>query len=172
MTEIWKDVPEYEGLYQVSNLGRVVSLRKNKILTPKKNWDGYFRIQLWRYNQNVYIGIHRLIAEAFIPNPKNKPYINHKNGIKTDNRVENLEWCTQLENIKHAIKMGLKKPCPKNWRVSSKPIVQLTLNGEFVKEYPSQMEVERVLGINHSNVSAACKGKIKTLKGYVWRYAK
>ena len=74
MTEIWKDVKDYEGLYQVSNLGRVKSIRKNKILSPKHNWDGYLRIQLWRNNKNRYVSIHRLVAEAFIQNPNDKSY--------------------------------------------------------------------------------------------------
>ena len=172
MKEIWKDIVGYEGLYQVSNLGRVRSIKKNQVLSPKKNWDGYLRIQLWRKQHNVYVSIHRLVAEAFISNPGNKPFVNHKNGTKNDNRVENLEWCTQKENIKHAFKTGLSKPSPKNWSVASKPVIQLTKEGEFIREYPSQIEVERMLGICRTNVSAVCLGKHKTAGGYVWRFVK
>lgn len=98
--EIWKDIGGYEGLYQVSNLGRVRSLSRG-VLTPKK--CNYLSIQL--YNRGVYENktIHRLVAEAFIPNPNNYPCINHKNEIKTDNRVENLEWCTTKYNMNYGV---------------------------------------------------------------------
>lgn len=158
--------------YAVDREGNVYSLRKNKRLTPKKNWDGYLRIQLWDHRHCEYVSIHRLVAQAFIPNPKNKPFINHKNGIKSDNRVENLEWCTQKENIQHAHKTGLSKKCPKNWKVLSKPIEQWTVDGKYIKTFPSQMEIERELGIPHTNISACCKGKMKTAGHYVWKYAK
>lgn len=158
--------------YAVDRLGNVYSLRKNKRLTPKQNWDGYLRVQLWEHGKCEYVSIHRLIAKAFIPNPENKPFINHKNGVKSDNRVENLEWCTQKENIKHAHKTGLSKKCPKNWKVLSKPVEQWTVDGKYVKTFPSQSEVERELGIPHTGVSACCKGKLKTAGHYVWKYAK
>jgi len=117
--EIWKDIKDYEGYYQISNLGRVKSLyriikheAKGEIIILQKIlkvWfsSGYFRITLWKNNKRKTKTIHRLIALNFIPNPENKKEINHKNGIKTDNRIENLEWCTHKENMHHAIKNGL-----------------------------------------------------------------
>ena len=170
MTEIWKDIVGYEGLYQVSNLGRVKSVKRNKILSQKHNWDGYLRIQLWRNNKNKYVSIHRLVAEAFIENPNKKPFINHIDGNKQNNNVDNLEWCTQKENIKHAFDNGLSTPCPKNWSRLSKPVLQCTLNGDVIREFPSQKEVERVLGINHVNISYACRHN-STASGYKWRFA-
>lgn len=170
MTEIWKNITSYEGLYQVSNFGRVRSVRLNKILSPKHNWDGYLRIQLWRDNKNKYVFIHRLVAEAFIPNADNKPFVNHIDGNKSNDRVDNLEWCTQKENIKHAFATGLSTPCPKNWNRLSKAVLQCDCNGNVLREFPSQMEVERTLGISHSNISYACKHN-GTAGGYVWRYA-
>lgn len=157
--------------YAVDRMGNVYSLRKNKQLKPKKNWDGYLRIQLWDHGDCKYVSIHRLVAEAFIPNPENKPFINHINGIKNDNRIENLEWCTQRENINHAFKTGLSQKCPKNFKALSKPVEQWTIDGKYVKTYPSTMEVERCLGIAHTNVSACCTGKMKTAGHFIWKFA-
>ena len=107
MEEIWKDIPEYEGLYQVSNLGNIKSLEKSKgwckikekTLKLRIDKDGYYRVILSKNSKPKMFLVHRLVAQAFIPNPNNLPEINHKNEIKTDNRVENLEWCTQLYNL-------------------------------------------------------------------------
>jgi hypothetical protein len=169
--EEWRDVVDYEGLYQVSNIGGVKSIRRDKILTPKHNHDGYLRIQLWRKQNVVFISIHRLVAEVFIENPENKPFVNHINGIKSDNRVENLEWVTQSENINHAWKNGLSKPQINGKH--SKAVDQLDLNGNYIKTFPSTMEVERQLGIPHSQISNVCKGKknYNTAGGFKWKYS-
>ena len=114
MKEIWKDIPDYEGLYQISNTGRVKSLpkkaggsyRKEKILRNQLKKTGYFQIKLSKDSSDRVMLIHRLIAEAFIENVENKPFINHINAIRNDNRIENLEWCTQSENVIHAYKLG------------------------------------------------------------------
>ena len=159
MNEIWKDIQGYEGLYQVSNLGRVKSLRRDKILAPKKNWDGYLRIQLWRNNKNVFVSIHRLVAQAFIDNLENKPFINHKDGDKQNNYVENLEWCTQKENIYHAQKMGLSKTN------GCKKVLCVELN----KIFNSASEASRWLGFTGNVVHKAAR-KCKKSGGYTWRY--
>ena len=108
--EIWKDLPEYEDKYMVSNQGRVYSKGRKKILTMKNNHDGYLRIQIYAGNNTCrFVSTHRLVALAFIDNPENKPFINHKDGNKANNTVSNLEWVTQKENIIHAWETGLAK---------------------------------------------------------------
>ena len=115
MEEIWKDIKEYEGLYQVSNLGRVKSFPRNgtqvnaiKILTLKLHHTGYYRVTLSKNNKRIDKLVHRLVAETFIPNPNRKPQVNHKDGDKLNNRVDNLEWNTCLENVQHSIYTGLR----------------------------------------------------------------
>lgn len=118
MIEEWKDIPGYEGRYQVSNVGRVKSLPritydtigrckhlKGKIITLQLNTSGYPAFRIWSGGKGKTIAVHRLLALAFIPNPDNKPYINHLNGVRTDNRVDNLEWCTPSENSTHACRV-------------------------------------------------------------------
>lgn len=119
--EIWKDIKGYEGMYQVSNMGRIKGLRRvinrinspmelpEKLLTPILDKHGYFIIHLSKENKKKKFYIHRLLGEYFIGNPTNQECINHKNGIKTDNSLDNLEWCTIAENNQHAFKIGLNK---------------------------------------------------------------
>lgn len=109
MEEIWKDVPDYESLYQISNLGNIKSLIKNKILKPSVDRFGYTRFSATKEKRQKTLRIHRLVAEIFILNPYNLPQVNHIDGNKTNNSHNNLEWCTDSENKKHAYKKGLMK---------------------------------------------------------------
>lgn len=114
MQEQWKDIRSYEGFYRVSNLGKVFSVRTNKLLSQWKDKDGYLRCNLKKHSVVRQASVHRLVAEVFILNPENKPQVNHKNGIRHDNSVDNLEWCTCLENQQHKCKVLGYKPSREN----------------------------------------------------------
>ena len=169
MQEIWKDIKEYEGLYQVSNLGRVRSLprtaRNNngyrKVVERFLKLNlvyGYFTARLNKNNKGRLFKVHRLVAEAFIPNPENKPCIDHINGCRTDNRVENLRWVTYKENSNNIItKLRFR-------RLSN---VLCTETGII---YTSATDAEKETGIHRSSISAVCQGKVKTAGGYHWEY--
>ena len=178
MKEIWKDIPGYEGLYQVSNLGRVKSLERYKdnnsglVKMPEKIMqggirNGYVLVYLTKDGKRKTFSAHRLVAQAFIPNPEQKPTINHINGNKQDNRVENLEWNTDKENINHAVKTGLWDH--KNNK-NSIPVAQYDADMNLINIYPSMMEAERQTGIPNRNIALCCRGKHKRIGGYIWKY--
>ena len=166
MKEIWKDIDGYENLYQVSNYGNIKS--KNNILKPLISKRGYLYINLYKDKKGKHFYIHRLVAQAFIPNPKNYPCINHKNEIKTDNMVNNLEWCTIAYNNKYGT---LRERIIKTKTLKyGKKINQYDLNGNFIKTWDSTHEIERKTNILHQNIIKCCKNKSKTAGGYVWKY--
>jgi hypothetical protein len=186
--EVWKDVPEYKGLYQVSNLGRVKSLDrivinggkrnklKSKLLKPSCSGNGYPSVNFWMNRKYKTKLVHRLVAILFIENPKNKPHINHINGIKTDFSITNLEWCTHKENCIHAAKIGLLHPY---WTGKSgflhhrsKAVLQINENGFIVNRFGSLMEAERKTKIDRHTISLACLNTNKIVKGFKWKYAK
>ena len=165
MKEIWKDIKDYEGHYQVSNCGRVKSIKfgKERILKPKKDKYGYLHVNLYKNNIKKTYKVHRLVAEAFIDNTDNLTEVNHRDENKLNNNVDNLEWC----NSKYNINFGTR-----NERVAeklSKPVLQYTLDGEFVREWKSTIECGRN-GFNKRNVWMCCQGKRQTHKGYIWKY--
>lgn len=187
MKEIWKDVQGFENQYKISNLGRIYSkdrlcidslgrkrFRKEYELHPNIN-NGYYRVTLCENGRKVIKPIHRLVAEHFIDNPTNKPQVNHINGNKLDNRVNNLEWVTVQENIIHAYKHGLnvhvrgeKHPNYKKCGAlskRSKKVVSINVETGKMKKYASIKDAEKD-GFQRSEVSRACNHKIKQTKGY------
>ena len=177
--EVWNDIQGYEGLYQVSNLGRVKSLNYNRtgkecILKYGINTDGYLYVILSKNCICKNRTIHRLVATAFIDNPDNLPYINHKDENKLNNRVENLEWCTAEYNSNYGtgIARGLKTKKLKKCKTAPKEVLQFTKEGKFVNEFPSTQEAFRCTGIYQSRICYCCKNikGYNSAGGYIWKY--
>ena len=193
MEEIWKDIPGFEGLYQVSNLGRIKSLErfvrnnggcykiKERILKPQKDKENYLMVNLWKENKGKTMKIHRLVAQAFIPNPESKPEIDHIDTHKTNNRADNLKWATRIENANNPISKnhhlnaikGEKHP----WYgkkgkecFNSKVIFQIK-DDILIDKWYGMAEAERATGVNKSCISKCCIGKFKSAYGFRWIYA-
>ena len=193
MTEIWRtavyDGEIYEGLYKVSNLGRILSLNYNHtgkpdLMNPSEDKDGYFLVHLRKNRKSKTCRVHRLVAEAFLPNPENKPCINHKiegdEGKKinmvifnTDGSVNKekstIEWVTAKENSNYGTHNERSAKARTNGKLSKK-VLQLSLSGEFIREWPSTAECERN-GFYSSAVCKCCNGKLPHYKGFCWMYA-
>ena len=191
--EIWKtaiyDGEVYEGLYRVSNLGRILSLNywntgRAELLTPIKNTYGYFFVNLWKNRKRKGCLVHRLVAETFLENPDNKPCINHKiegdKGKKinmvlfnedgtVDEERTTIEWVTREENNNYGSHNERISKAMTNGKLS-KRVLQLTLDGDLIREWPSVAECERN-GFNKGKVSECCNGKRKTYKGFLWKYS-
>lgn len=158
--EEWNDIEGYKGYYQVSNFGRIKSLRFNKIRNLIKTKYGYYDIGLNLNGKQIKFQVHRLVAISFIPNPENKPQVNHINGIKTDNRVENLEWATRQENIKHSYLNGFHKSIKGekkfNSKLTEKDVVFIREN----KNKFSQKELSKKYNVNQTIISRIILNRI------------
>ena len=155
-SEVWKPIEGYD--YMISSLGRVKSLKfgREKIMKPRKDKDGYLIVNLHKDGKMETYRVHRLVVNAFIPNPKNLPEVNHINEIKSDNRVSNLEWITSQNNTRYSQAVAVN---------------QFTLDGRFIRRWDCIMEVEYQLGFSNGNIVSCCKGRYKTAYGFIWRYA-
>lgn len=190
---MWKKIEDFEN-YEVSANGEVRSLNyarsgESGLLKPQMSSNGYLVVGLSKNNKHCTKTVHRMVAQAFIPNPCRLRDVDHINGDRTDNRVENLRWCSHKDNTNYNIcrhrmseahtgkilsdqhrsnisKGNKGKPKP----YCEKKINQYSLDGEFIKTWKSTMEIERELGFRHNNISNACKGKLKTAYNYKWKY--
>ncbi len=193
ITEIWKDIKGFEGRYAVSSLGNVKGLprsitysnggirctTKEFILGKIFKKTGYFVVTPSNGKERKQTHIHRLVAEAFIPNPNNLPQVNHINGIKTDNRVENLEWCTPGQNSVHAYRTGLKLISDKqrafigrySKEVRSRKVIQMDMHGNVLNQYPSLIEASKNTGAHQSAIGQCCRGEVKHAKNFKFIYA-
>lgn len=196
ITEEWKDIVftntdgifrDYSGLYQCSNMGRFKSL--DRTVPFKKKWtttvkgrirknsttpDGYFIINLHKNDINYGVSAHRVIAFMFIHNPLNLPEVNHKKGIKRDNRFHQLEWSTTLDNMQHAYRTKLNKGSSfgkfgKDHH-SSIPVSQFTKKGEYIATFEGIADVKRKTGLNTSHICECCKNTRPSASGFKWRY--
>ena len=156
-----KDVVGYEGLYAVTSCGRVWSYRNERFLTPGHDKDGYFQVNLYKNGKRKTYKVHRLVAETYLPNPENLSQINHKDENKTNNCLQNLEWCDAKYNNNYGTSVERRSAKCK------KPILQFDLDGNFIREWPSATDVGSEVRIN---IVHCLKGDIKTSLGYIWKY--
>lgn len=181
--EIWKPIKNYEGLYEISSYGDVKSLpkkvkvgiknndfamRKERILKLENRKDGYKKVTLSNNKKNKNYFVHRLVAEAFIDNPYNYKYVNHKDENKANNNVNNLEWCSFKYNINYGTRNERASKSLKG--NGAKAVYQYDYNGNFIKKWNSSVEIERELGYNATNICACCRGKYKRMYNSIWKY--
>lgn len=183
MSEIWKPVKNYEGLYEVSNLGRVRSLdrvvrnrsgfavKKGKVIRDAAvNGGKYRKVGLWKNNTGTNALVHRLVAEAFIDNPNNLPEVNHKDENPENNCVDNLEWCDNLYNMHYGTLQERKTEKLRGRPTGSQPVSQYTKEGELIARYDSALKAAEALNGDNSAICKCANGKVKTSYGFVWKW--
>lgn len=155
MKEIWKEILGYEGLYEVSNLGKVRNKKTGRILKLRGNKKKYWRIVLCKDGVCKEYKLHRLVAQAFLPNPQNFPQVNHKDENPDNNIVSNLEWCTALYNVRYS---------------QAIPVLQYDLQGNFIREWGGENEAADALSIPQGNICKCCQGTRNYAGGFIWKY--
>lgn len=184
--EYWKDIKDFEGLYQVSNYGRVKSLKRKTrnnqcmsdiILKQSKIKQGYYQVTLCKEHKKYMRLVHMLVAKAFIPNPLNKPCVDHDKPVEKDccnNCVYNLRWATHKENTQHCWELNRNRSPMYNKfgkdNHNSKPIIQYDLHGIFIRQWYSMADIERELGFCYQGISANVRNKKHSAYGYKWKY--
>ena len=185
MKEEWKDIEGFEGFYQVSNKGRVKSLSRisdtrkktmfvDRILKQSPDGKGYMMVWLYKGSKRYTKKVHRLVAKAFIPNPQQKPQIDHIDTIRINNSVENLRWVTPSENCLNPISLQRNIAHVKGGRNGyARRVFQYSLSNEFIQEWECINDAIRALGLkNHSHIVQSCRGERRSAYGYKWSYAK
>lgn len=183
MTEIWKDIKDFEGLYQISNLGKVKSLPryvknihgqrivKEKILKNQINKKGYYSVVLRKNNKSYTKEIHRLIGIAFIENKNNYSCINHIDGNKLNNKLDNLEWCSYKHNINEAYRLGLNRYTNLiNFKNLPKKVLQFDKNNNFINEFESIRKASKITNVCYNSIWLNCCGKQRYAGGYTWKF--
>jgi NUMOD4 motif-containing protein/HNH endonuclease/NUMOD1 domain-containing protein len=187
--EIFVSVNGYDGIYEISNFGRIKSLKRNieylnkngnvvncvlpeKILIPGVHTNGYLKISLYKNAKEERFFIHRLVAIHFILNPENKPQVNHKDGDRKNCKLNNLEWATGSENKIHSFTVLGRKNIGLKGKdnVSSKVVLQYDLNGNFLNEFESSGDARRRLGLSSNHITDCCTGKLKNAYGFIWKF--
>lgn len=179
MAEIWKSVIGYENLYEVSNLGGVRSLSSNKVLKQSSDKGGYLRVNLYNNQVCKTFKVHRLVGSAFIKEEPNKTLIDHINGNRNDNKVENLRWCSNKENHNFSLTKATRKELSDNnvkkygshgFIKASRKVIQCSKNGIELKIWNSIKEASEVLGITKHNIFRVCNGQRISAGGYTWKF--
>ena len=179
MEEIWKDISGYEGLYQVSNMGRVRSKkrifenkgtgkykRNTRILLCSKHNKGYLTVTLFKNGRYKRFLIHRLVAKAFLPHDIFRNQVNHIDGNKTNNNISNIEWGSSSENQTHRRDILKKK------FATGKPVIQIDNKGDIIRQFESILQAAKLTGIKHQNISRVCNGKYRQAGGFRWKFLK
>lgn len=156
-------IKDYEN-YEVRPNGEVINIKTSRVLKPRKDKGGYLQVRLYKNGKSKTYRVHRLVAEAFIPNPENLPCVNHKDENKTNNNVENLEWCSVEYNNSYGTRSK------RIGKTMSKTVLQLRKDGSLVRVWPSTIEVQRQLGYGIGNISNCCNGKNHSAYGFKWSY--
>lgn len=176
-SNVMKDIKGYEGIYAVTNEGKVWSYNKKIFLKPREHTKGYMRVMLFNNGNRKDYYIHRLVAEAFLPNPNNNPEIDHINSNRADNRLCNLRWVTKKENrntehhikaLSKSLKEGKTQPGANNGKAIA--IIQCDENGNFIRKWDYIRQAAKELNLNSKYISLCCKRKIKQTKGHYFRY--